>query len=218
MSESPEHKGLLLNATGVSGVGYMIMVTVSAADTQLFLVPVAMYAPDCAGVALRTTGFCALLLYVSGPVQPQVSPAESAVAKSLSVSPSQMGEVPDASTTGAAGSCRVTAAMLSEVQLLAAVTVILLYTAAPRLVIDIFPLASLNKFCGVWAILFRLKLTVYVVLADKPPKRMEPFVPAQVVGLKNVSAVMTGGTGSVNISVASGLETQLLGAVMVRLP
>ncbi len=49
--------GLLLPATGVAGVGCTITVTVSAADVQLFLVAVRMYAPDCVGIALGSTGF-----------------------------------------------------------------------------------------------------------------------------------------------------------------
>ena len=111
-------------------------------------------------MALIITGFCTLLLKAVGPVQLHVKPAESAVAKSFSVSPSQRGEVPDALTIGRAGSCRVMAVRVSDIQLLAAVTVIWLYIAASRLAIVIFPFASLNRFCGVCVMLFLLKLTV----------------------------------------------------------
>lgn len=82
--------------------------------------------PDCVGNAFVITGFCVVLLKLSGPVQFHVTPVESAVAKSLSVSPWQTGELLKAVADGGAGLLNVTLPAVSDVQLLGAVTVKLL--------------------------------------------------------------------------------------------
>ena len=82
---SPEQSGALLAATGVAGVGCTITVVVSV-DTQLFLVTVSVNVPDSTGNALSTDGFCTVELKEAGPLHCQLTPAESAVADSRSVS------------------------------------------------------------------------------------------------------------------------------------
>ncbi len=54
----PEQIGVLLDATGVVGVGYTNTDAVSATDVQLFLEAYKVYTPVCAGTALVITGFC----------------------------------------------------------------------------------------------------------------------------------------------------------------
>ena len=121
----------------------------SGAEIQLFFVAVKVYIPVKAGSALAKTGFWEVLLKPRGPVQLQVTPAESASAKILSVSPSHIGVLLVAVTIGGLGSVRVTLLNGEEVQLLAAVTVMLLYTAASRLSTIILPVLLLERFRGV---------------------------------------------------------------------
>jgi hypothetical protein len=97
---APTHTGVLLDATGVAGIGLTVTTVVPAAPVQPFTVIVTEYVPPAASVAPVTDGFCKEEVNPFGPVHEYVAPATSGVVK-FRLSPSQMGLLLDAA--GVAG-------------------------------------------------------------------------------------------------------------------
>ena len=67
-SESPEHTGLLLEATGVAGAELTVTLTVPALLVHPFTVTVSEYVPVSAVVTFAIEGFCADEVNAFGPV------------------------------------------------------------------------------------------------------------------------------------------------------
>jgi hypothetical protein len=99
-SVAPTHNGLLLEGTGVAGIGLITTVVVPAGPVQPFTVTVTEYVPAAASVAPVTDVFCCVSVKPFGPVQLYVAPATFEAVR-LKLPPSQIGPVLEA--VGAAG-------------------------------------------------------------------------------------------------------------------